>query len=171
MSSELGQPKGQIVEEIQAGPTETISETIEEEEITKKDEHLSHDSIENPNDTTTKEEKCFQDARTREIEPVEQQNDGLDEASKEKSKDSNETTEVKPQEDIVPSSSLVTTTEETLKTLPLDLESVYDVKIPELVPKSEDSNPKEDRLTSATTTYVDEEKQTVTKEISSDEVR
>ncbi|KAL7604180.1 hypothetical protein Lser_V15G20718 [Lactuca serriola] len=168
VSSELGQPKGQIVEEIQAGPTEIISETIEEE-ITKKDEYLSHDSIQNPNDTTTKEEKCFQDAITREIEPVAQQNDGLDEVSNEKSTDSNETTEVEPQEDIVPSSSLVTLTEETPKTLPLDLESVYDVKIPELVPKSEDSNPKEDRLTSATTTYVDEEKQTVTKEISSDE--
>ncbi|CAI9283312.1 unnamed protein product [Lactuca saligna] len=140
VSSELGQPKGQIVEEIQAGPTETISETTEEE-ITKKDEYLSHDSIENPNDTTTKEEKCFQDARTREIEPVEQQNDGLDEVSNEKSTDSNETTEVEPQED----------------------------SIPEVVPKSEDSNLKEDCLTSATATYVDEEKQTVTEETSSDE--
>ncbi|CAH1440324.1 unnamed protein product [Lactuca virosa] len=92
-----------------------------EEEITKKDEYLSHDSIDDPNDTTTKEEKCFQDATTRDIEPVVEQNDGLDEASKEKSKDSNETTEVGPQEDIVPSSLLVTSTEETPKTLRIDV--------------------------------------------------
>ena len=69
---ELDQPKEQTVDE-----------------ITKKDENISH---ENDNyDAKTEEEKCFQDETIRESESVEEHNDGLNEASKEKSVELKET--------------------------------------------------------------------------------
>ncbi|KAI3784693.1 hypothetical protein L1987_43796 [Smallanthus sonchifolius] len=185
VTKELGQPNEQNVEEIHACLTETTSETTEDK-ITKKDEDISHDSTEHINENITKEEKCFPDGITKEIEistlehePVGEQNDSQDEVSKERFTDLNETTAVEPQEDVTPSSSLGTSTEDTSSSdkakaesenLPIeDLESVSEVHIPEVIPISEDSKMKEECLISATATHVDEENGTVTRESPSDE--
>ncbi|KAI3725990.1 hypothetical protein L1987_65787 [Smallanthus sonchifolius] len=187
VTKELGQPNEQNVEEIHACLTETISETTEDK-ITKKDEDISHDSTEHINENITKEEKCFPDGITKEIEistlehePVGEQNDSQDEVSKGRFTDSNETTAVEPQEDATPSSSLGTSTEDTSSSdkakaesenLPIeDLESVSEVHILEVTPISEDSKMKEECLTSATATatHVEEENGTVTRESPSDE--
>ncbi|KVH92794.1 hypothetical protein Ccrd_005146 [Cynara cardunculus var. scolymus] len=185
MSSELGQPMEQNVEEIQACQTPTMSEKTEEL-IAKNDEDLSHGNIEDTNANTTIEEKGFLDGSTREIEistlehePVGEKNGGLDEASKKKYTDLNEATAAELQEDFIPSKSPRTSTEDTpnpvkskaeSENLPIDLDSDSEVEIPRVVPKSEDSNLKEECVISATETSVDEEKGTVTKEISSDEL-
>ncbi|KAI3670085.1 hypothetical protein L6452_41703 [Arctium lappa] len=185
MSSELGQPMQQNVEEIQTCRTTTKSEKIEEE-IAKKDEDLSLGSIEDTNDNTAKEEKSFIDGRTREIEistleheHVEEKNGSPDEVSEKKYIDLIEATTVELQEDFKPSRSPGTATKHTpysenskaeSENLPIEnLDSVPEVQIPREVPKSEDSNLKEECLISATT-YVDEERGTVTKEISNDEI-
>ncbi|KAK1432743.1 hypothetical protein QVD17_09641 [Tagetes erecta] len=185
VTKELEQPKEQNVEEIQTGLTETISEKTENE-ITKKDEDLSHDSIELINENIIKEEKCFSDGITKETEistleheRVEDQNDSQDEVSTEKHSDLNETIAVEPQEDVTPSGSLETSTKDksnsdqpkaASENLPIeDLESVSDVHIPEVIPRSADSLLKEECFISETATHVDEEIATATKEISSDE--
>lgn len=91
MSLELGQSNEQNVEETHPCLSETISEN-QQDEIKK----------EQKDDNTTKEEKC-----TSEQESVEEHN-GKDEVSKENITDLNETTEVEPQEDITPFTSLET---------------------------------------------------------------
>lgn len=187
MTKELEQPKEQNVEEIQTCLTETTSEKTEMQ-ITKKDEDLSHDSIELINENITKEEKCFPDETTKateistlEDERVEDQNDSQDEVSTKKHSDLNETIAVEPQEDVTPSGSLETSTKDTSNSdepkaasenLPKeDLESVSEVHIPEVIPRSADSKLKEECFILETETSVDEENVTVTKAISSDEVR
>ncbi|KAK9067321.1 hypothetical protein SSX86_014647 [Deinandra increscens subsp. villosa] len=181
VSEELAQTKLENVE-IQACLTETIHEK-REDNITKKDEDLSYDSIEHINESIS-EEKCFPDEITKKIEisklehePLEEQNDSPDEVTKENLGNLNETS-VEPQEDVTPSSSLETSTEDTSnseakaesESLPIgDLESVSEVHIPDVMPRSEDSKVKEECLTSGTVTCADEENRIVAKEISSDE--
>ncbi|KAI7734396.1 hypothetical protein M8C21_024549, partial [Ambrosia artemisiifolia] len=184
VSNELEQTKKQNVEETEACLTEATSEKIEDN-ITK-DEDLSHDNTEHINDNITKEEKCLPDVITKELEistlehePVEEQNNNQDEVSKEKFTDLNEPTAVEPQEDITPSRSLETSTDDTSNSdkakavsenLPLeDLESVSEVHVPEVMPESEDLKMKEECLVSETESYADEENRIATKEISSDE--
>ncbi|XP_021982329.1 titin homolog isoform X12 [Helianthus annuus] len=182
VSKELEQTKEQNVEETEACVTETISEKTEDK-ITK-DEDSSHDRTDHINENITKEEKCFPDVMTKEIdistlkhEPVEEQNDSQDEVSKEILTVSNETIAVEPKEDITPSSSLGTSAEDTSnsdkaktvsESLPLeDLESVSEVHIPDVMPKSEDLKMEEECLVSETETYANEENRVATKEISS----
>ncbi|KAM0003847.1 hypothetical protein Hdeb2414_s0266g00852431 [Helianthus debilis subsp. tardiflorus] len=182
VSKELEQTKEQIVEETEACVTETISEKTEDK-ITK-DEDSSHDSTEHIIENITKEEKCFSDVMTKEIdistlkhEPVEEQNDSQDEVSKEILTVSNETIAVEPKEDIMPSSSLGTSAEDTSnsdkaktvsESLPLeDLESVSEVHIPDVMPKSADLKMEEECLVSETEMYANEENRVATKEISS----
>ncbi|MFS7970493.1 hypothetical protein Hanom_Chr09g00821651 [Helianthus anomalus] len=182
VSKELEQTKEQIVEETEACVTETISEKTEDKST--KDEDSSHDSTEHINENITKEEKCFPDVMTKEIdistlkhEPIEEQNDSQDEVSKEILTVSNETIAVEPKEDITPSSSLGTSAEDTSnsdkaktvsESLPLeDLESVSEVHIPDVMPKSEDLKMEEECLVSETETYANEENRVATKEISS----
>ncbi|KAJ0753319.1 hypothetical protein HanPI659440_Chr09g0334331 [Helianthus annuus] len=182
VSKELEQTKEQNVEETEACVTETISEKTEDK-ITK-DEDSSHDSTEHINENITKEEKCFPDVMTKEIdistlkhEPVEEQNDSQDEVSKEILTVSNETIAVEPKEEITPSSSLGTSAEDTSnsdkaktvsESLPLeDLESVSEVHIPDVMPKSEDLKMEEECLVTETETYANEENSVATKEISS----
>ncbi|XP_076929587.1 uncharacterized protein LOC143594058, partial [Bidens hawaiensis] len=166
VSKELEQSKKQNVDEIETCLTETISENTED--MITKDEDLSNDSVEKINENITKEEKCFSDGT---IKGNEEQNDSQDEVSKEKISDLNETTAVEPREDVTPSCSLETSTEDTKfsdkteavnENLPIeDLESVTEEHIPEVMPKSEDSKTKEECPVSVTDIV------TVTKEISS----
>ncbi|KAJ0542308.1 hypothetical protein HanHA89_Chr09g0338341 [Helianthus annuus] len=182
VSKELEQTKEQNVEETEACVTETVSEKTEDK-ITK-DEDSSHDSTEHINENITKEEKCFPDVMTKEIdistlkhEPVEEQNDSQDEVSKEILTVSNETIAVEPKEEITPSSSLGTSAEDTSnsdkaktvsESLPLeDLESVSEVHIPDVMLKSEDLKMEEECLVTETETYANEENSVATKEISS----
>ncbi|KAI7734395.1 hypothetical protein M8C21_024548, partial [Ambrosia artemisiifolia] len=162
-AEELGQPRN--VEEIQPCLSETVSQKPEDE-IKKEDKDLSHESVEDRNDDSTKEEKC-----TIEQGPVEEHND-QDQVSKEKVTDLEETKEVEHKEEIISSTtSLETSTEDTSNSekekaeseiLPTkDLETGSEEQMPELVPKLEEPLLKE------TETRVDEEKGTVTKEISS----
>ncbi|XP_024977915.1 titin [Cynara cardunculus var. scolymus] len=180
--------EAQLDAENQADEREDASEVKDEVVLTEKMslefgqpmeqnvEDLSHGSIEDTNDNTTIEEKSFLDGRAREIEisalehePVEEKNGGLDEVSKQKYTDLNEATTAELQEDFIPSRSPRTSTES--ENLPIeDLDSVSEVEIPRVVPKSEDSDLKEECVISATATSMDEEKGTVTKEISSDEI-
>ncbi|XP_076949634.1 uncharacterized protein LOC143622331 [Bidens hawaiensis] len=166
-SLELGEPNEQNVEE---GKTTT---EIPEDEVKKEEKDLSHESVENINDNTTKEEEG-----AIEHEPVEEQSD-QDEVSKENITDSNETTEVEHQEDITPTASFETSTEDASnaekeraesENFPIDEpETVSEVQVPELVPRSEESLLKEECVISETKTHLDEEKGAITKEISSDE--
>ncbi|KAJ9562570.1 hypothetical protein OSB04_007730 [Centaurea solstitialis] len=186
VSSELGQPMEQNIEEIQACQTTTMTEKTEDEIVKNVD--LSHDSTEDTNENTIEEENSFLGGKTREIEistseheTVEEKNGGLDEVPKKKHADLNEATTVELQPDFIPSISPgISTTDNTpnsenskaeSENLPIeDLDSVSEVQIPRVVPNSEDSNVKEECLISATTTAVDEERRNVTKETSSDEI-
>ncbi|KAL8251333.1 hypothetical protein R6Q59_035026 [Mikania micrantha] len=179
-SVELEQTKEQNVVEVQACLNEIVSEKTEDK-ITKKDEGLSHDSVDQINKNNTKEEKCFPDEITKEIETPKPEHEPLeekDEELKEKITDSNETTTLEAQQDVTPSTSLGISTEDTSnldeakveneRLLIEDLESVSEMHIPEVMPRSEDSKMREECLISATT-YANEENMIVTKGISSDE--
>nr|XP_043618304.1 reticulocyte-binding protein 1 isoform X1 [Erigeron canadensis] len=185
MPLEVGQSKEQYVEDIQTCPTESLSEKTEDE-ITKKNEHLSYDKIEDKDGNTNKEDKTFLDGRTREIEvstlehaPVEEKNDDLDEESKEKVTDLIDTMAIEPQEDSTPSNSLETSTEdssslekveaESENLSKADLESGSEVQIPEVLPTSEESKQKEGHLDLETITHEDEEKGNITNDVLSDE--
>ncbi|KAJ0707352.1 hypothetical protein HanLR1_Chr09g0317501 [Helianthus annuus] len=169
---ELAQPSEQNVEEAHSHLSKSVTENPEDE-IKKEDKELSHETVKDTNDDTTKEEKC-----TVEQEPVEVHS-GQDEVSKEKVTDLNETSEVEPKEEITPSTSLETSTEDTPNTekekaesenLPIeDLKTVSEVQIPESVPELEEPTLKEKCIITETETQLDEEKGTVTEEISSDE--
>ena len=119
----------------------------------------------------------------QQIESLERttEEEACEETVKEKSIDPKETTDVEPQEDIMPSSSLETSTEDTSNSdktkaesedLPVEnVESVSEVQNPEVVPESKDLKLKEECINSTTTSYVEEEKEIVMEEIASNEVR
>ncbi|KAI3768786.1 hypothetical protein L2E82_19620 [Cichorium intybus] len=175
----------EIKSSVETTETEVKEETLENEEKIEEEVIVNDDSqTEKPESPLVKEvcevtglEKAESELNENEIVSKEE--------IQEKEKELKMSEEVKGGGDDVIISSLNVsseqkTTEETpdysekekaeIKILPIEnLESVSQVQIPEVVPKSEDSNQKEESLTSATATCEDEDKETITKEISSDE--
>ncbi|XP_071728027.1 uncharacterized protein [Rutidosis leptorrhynchoides] len=175
MSTEVEQPKQQLVDELQASQMEIIGEKAEDE-IPKKDEDLSCDKKEDTYGSTTTEEKIISHGGS---ESIEERTFSLDEVSEEKIITVSDTTAVEPQEDIKPSKALKTSTNDTSNSekakaesenlsIP-NLESVSEVQVPEVVHTSEESKVNEEYLISATTLSVDEEKGNVKEDILTDE--
>ncbi|KAI3500917.1 hypothetical protein L1887_36746 [Cichorium endivia] len=174
----------EIKSSVETTETELKEETFENEEKIEEEVIVNDDGQTEKSESSLVKEVCEVTGLEKAESELNENETVSKEEIQEKEKELKMSEEVKDGGDYVIISSLNVsseqkTTEETpdsekekeeIKILPIeDLESVSQVQIPEVVPKSEDSNQKEESLTSATATCVDEDKETVTKEISSDE--